>query len=160
MDALKLIEELSRHPVIKNDMDIQMQLGLPFLEKKDDKLMLSFKAHKEVFRNGNMEYYEPLYDVSWVYPSKRMVYFKDLYYEKDSDCNVLMHCISNKTLLSKVRYLYNEIYSECSRCLDLWDKNGTVSDLTLKKYNAVLEDAVKCLGLDCIYFADKGGKTE
>lgn len=160
MDALKLIEELSRHPIVKNDMDIQMQLGLPFLERSDNRLIISFKAHKEIFRNGNMEYYEPVYELSWDYPSKRLIYFKNLYYEEDRCCNAPLHCIDSKTLLSKVKYLYGEIYNECSRCLDLWDKNGTLSDLTLKKYNAALEDAVKCLGLDCIYFADKGGKTE
>ncbi len=152
MDALKFTEELSRHPVVKNDMDIRMQLGFPFLEKKGDSLLVFFKAHEETFRDGNMEYYEPVYEISWSYPSKRLVYFKDLYLESDCNFKNPLHTVDGKTLSSKAKYLYNEIYDECTRCFDLWDKNGTLSDLTVQKYNSMLQQNVKQLGLDCIYF--------
>lgn len=152
MDAIKFVTELSRHPVIKNDMDIEMQLGLPFLEKKSDRLFVSFRPHKEYFRNGSMEYYEPVYEVSWIYPSKRLVYFKDLYYEDGKDFRKPLHTISEKQLLSKAKYLFAEIYRECSRCLDLWDRDGVISDITVKKYNTMLEEAILGLGLDTIYY--------
>lgn len=155
MDANKLITELSRHPVIKNDMDIEMQLGLPFLEKKSEKLFVSFKPHKEFFRDGSMEYYEPVYEVSWLYPSERLVYFRDLYYEDGKDFRKPLHTISEKQLLSKGKYLFEEIYRECSRCLDLWDRDGVISDITIKKYNAILEETISLFGLDSIYFRCK-----
>lgn len=152
MNALKLIEELSRHSVMKNDTDIQMQLGLPFLEKKGDKLFICFKPHKETFIGGIMDYYKPLYEIIWAYPSKRLVLFRDLYYENEGAYAKPIKSLSNKILISKLKYFYENVYNECTRCLDSWDKNGTLSDVALKKYNAALEEAIMSLGLDCIYF--------
>lgn len=152
MDSLKFIEDLSRHAVVRNDMDICMQLGFPLLQKKGDILLVSFKAHKQASHNGAMEYYEPVYEITWAYPSGKLVYFKDLYLESDRDFKKPLHTIDGKILSSKAKYLYNEIYDECTRCFDFWDKNGTLSDLTVKKYNSMLQQNIKQLGLDCIYF--------
>lgn len=152
MNALKFIEELSRHPVVRNDMDICMQLGFPSIEKKGETLLVSFKAHKQASLNGNMEYYEPVYEITWSYPSGKLVHFKDLYYEGECDSKTPLHTIDGRLLSTKGKYLYNEIYNECTRCFDLWDKNGTLSDLTVEKYNCVLKQNIIQLGLDCIYF--------
>lgn len=151
MDAVKLIDKLSKSPVVKNEMALEMQLGLPFIEKQNGRLFISFKPHKEVFSNGKMEYFLPDYEISFAYPFTHISYFKDLGIYKTEENKKPVCEVSEKTLFSKGRYLFGELYNECSRVLTMFEEKGNVSDLTLKKYKELFEETVVTLGIQKIY---------
>ena len=80
MNAKELVAQLARHPVVSSDMAMQMQLGLPYLEKRNGKLCISFKPHQEVLQDGMISFFAPQYEIAWVYPFNRLIHFDNLLY--------------------------------------------------------------------------------
>ena len=126
-------------------------MGIPYLEKRNDKLCIFFKPHKELYKNGVYEFYAPQYTVAWVYPFKHLVQFENLLYSEHLVCSEPVKQISGTLYLKKSRYILNELYQECSKVLSFQERDGKVSDVSLKKYQTKYWDTVCELGLNDIY---------
>lgn len=151
MDANELVKKLSHHPVVTSDMAMQVQLGLPYLEKRKGSLCISFKPHREAIRDGMLEFYPPVYEIAWVYPSNRLIRFENLAYSQDIDVTEPVQRIRPEIYAGRCRYIITELYEKCSRVLALQEQNGDVSDITLKKYQHSYAEAVRDLGLTLVY---------
>ena len=151
MDSLKIVKEIISNPTLKENMSLQMQLGLPYLEKKNEKLCMSFKPHMEQYVDGNIEYYAPQYDVELIYPFKKIIKFINLSYETAVDTSVPVAKIDAKELSSVGAGYMNELYAACTRVLEFQEQDGKVSDVSIKKYQKTYYDIVEKLGLTALY---------
>ena len=151
MNSLKIIKEIISNPILKENMALQMQLGLPYLEKKNEKLCISFKPHMENYVDGNIEYYAPQYDIELVYPFKKIIKFINLSFETTVDTSVPVAKVDAKELSSVGAGYMNELYEACTRVLEFQELDGKVSDLSITKYQKVYYDTVEKLGLTALY---------
>ena len=151
MDSLKLIKEIISNPTLKENMSLHMQLGLPYLEKKNEKLCMSFRPHLEKLANGNIEYYAPQYDLELVYPFKKIIKFINLSYETTVDMSVPVATVNAKELASIGAGYMNELYAACTRVLEFQEQDGKVSDVSIKKYQKSYYDTIEKLGLTALY---------
>ena len=157
MDSVEIIKKLSLHYLVTHDMPLQIQLGLPYLEKKNGSLYMSFKAHKEVFNKGCLEYYSPEYELVWKFPFDHIVEFRELE-NATNQAPKLVGNICEKKMLSTGLYSIKELYDACSRVLTFWENTGTVSDLIMSKYQKQYEDTIRQLGMQEVYLQEKDGK--
>lgn len=151
MDSLKVIKEIISNPMLKSNMSLQMQLGLPYLEKKNDKLCMSFKPHIEAPVFTNIEYYEPQYELELVYPFKKIIKFVNLNFERSINNTEPVAKVDIKELASSGKTVLNELYAACTRVLEFQEQDGKVSDVSIKKYQKVYFETVEKLGLTAVY---------
>ena len=151
MDSLKIIKEIVSNSTLKENMSLQMQLGLPYLAKKKEKLCMSFKPHIEKYVDGNIEYYAPQYDLELVYPFKKIIKFINLSYETTVDTTVPLAKVDAKELSTVGAGYMNELYDACTRVLEFQEQDGKVSDVSINKYQKSYYDTVKKLGLTALY---------
>lgn len=151
MDALELINKLSAHPVVEESMSLQVQLGLPWLETRDGKLCIRFLAHREDYRDGHIHFYAPQYDLVWTYPGAHLVFFENRLYRTGPDLSAPVASLSAQRFAERGRYILSELYDRCSRVLELADRDGTVSEVTLRRYQQTFAETVRELGLEAVY---------
>lgn len=156
MNSLNIIKEIVSNTTLKENMSLQMQLGLPFLEKKNNRLCMSFKPHLEKYADGNIAYYAPQYDLELVYPFKKIIKFVNLSYEMTVDTAVPVAKVDAKELSSVGAGYMNELYDACTRVLEFQEQDGKVSDVSIKKYQKSYYDTVKKLGLTALYGSGEG----
>lgn len=151
MDTKVLVKKLAQHPLVKSDMPLQVQLGLPYLEKKNGKLCISFKPHRELCVEGKIEFYPQQYEITWVYPFEKVIHFSNLNYEKKIDVTGPIARIELQWMAGAGRYVLEELYSECSRVIDCWQQEGDVSYIILKKYQRLYYETAAQLNLSALY---------
>jgi len=151
MEARELIKKLALHPVTQSSMALGMQLGFPWLEKKKDMLLLSFKPHKETCEGNGISFYPQQYEIVWAYPFTRIVLFRDLTLETDIDAHAPICTIGHDRMLSSVKYRLNELYDECTQVLTVWDEKGEVPDAMLRGYQKKYRETAELLGLEALY---------
>lgn len=149
MDAKIVVRDLAQHYLVNHDVSMQMQLGLPYLEQRNGKLYISFKPHKEVFGKKSVDIYEKMYLIKWEYPFRHVVYFEEL--TASADASKPVCSIKAEDFLYKGKRLYDELYDECSRVLSFMEKDNTVSELVMKKYQELYFKVIKELGLESVY---------
>ena len=91
MDAKEVVKKLSQHPVVTSDMAMQVQLGLPYLERRNGKLCISFKPHVERVNGENIEFFKPQYEIAWVYPFNHLITFSPIHLPNCFIKNCLIH---------------------------------------------------------------------
>lgn len=151
MDAEELVKKLSNSPIVQSEVSMQMQLGLPWLEIKNSELCVYFRPHKEEYRNGKIQFFAPLYEIEWVYPFAHMILFRNLKFEDRIDAETPLYEVSGDWVLGIGRYYTKELYKECSEALSFREKNGTVNDIVISKYQAMYRKTVERLGLQKLY---------
>ena len=151
MDAKEVIKKLSQHPVVTNDMAMQIQLGLPYLEKRNGKLCISFEPHVERLNGEKIDFYKPQYSIAWVYPFDRLIFFQNLSYSDNIGLTEPVVSISLKDYSRHGVYMVEQLYEKCTRVLTFQEKDGKVSDLSLKKYQQAFNEVVRDLGLEAVY---------
>ena len=151
MDALELVNKLSAHPLVEENMAVQVQLGLPWLEKWNEQLCIRFRAHREDFRDGAIHFYAPQYDLVWTYPGMHLVFFENHLYTGSPDLSAPVCTLSAERFAERGKFLLSELYDQCSRVLELQDRDGTVSDVTLRRYRQAFLETVRELGLAAVY---------
>jgi hypothetical protein len=151
MNSLNIVKEIVSNTTLRENMSLQMQLGLPYLEKKNNRLCMSFKPHMEKYVDGNIEYYAPQYDLELVYPFKKIIRFINLSYEITVDISAPVAKVDAKELSSVGAGYVNELYDACTRVLEFQEQDGKVSDVSIKKYQKSYYDTVKKLGLTALY---------
>lgn len=151
MNAQEMIEKLVRHPVTHGNMGLQMQLGLPFLEKKNGKLCVTFLPHREDCRDGMMAFFTPQYRITWVYPFEQMVFFENRLYSQMPEAVKVEHTLPVERYAERGRFLLKDLYAQCSDILAAYERHSKVSDVTLQKYQNAYFETVQTLGLSGIY---------
>lgn len=151
MDAKEVVKKLSQHPVVTNDMSMQIQLGLPYLERRNGKLCISFKPHIERLDRDNIEFFSPVYEIAWVYPFEHLIAFENLTYSQNIDLTAPVTKISLKNYGSHGVYMVEHLYEKCTRVLSFQEKDGNVSDLSIKKYQQAYCEVVRDLELEAVY---------
>lgn len=151
MDAKELVKKLAQHPLAKSDMPLQVQLGLPYLEKRGGKLCISFKPHRELCVDGKIAFYPQQYEIAWAYPFEKVIHFSNLSYEKEIDASKPVACVSLDRMAGGGKYLLEELYSGCSRVITFWEQEGKVSDVMLRKYQRLYYETAGQLGLSALY---------
>lgn len=154
MDARELVKRLSRHPVATSDMTMQVQLGLPYLERRNGKLCVSFKPHVEMVNGENIEFYRHQYEIAWVYPFNHMISFENLAYSQNIDLAAPVSEMPLSHYSKHGVFVVEELYKKCTRVLAFQEKDGEVSDLSLRKYQQAYYEVVRDLGLDAVYGAE------
>ncbi|MBQ8621402.1 MAG: hypothetical protein IJ422_03710 [Oscillospiraceae bacterium] len=151
MDALELVKKLSAHPVVEGSMSMQVQLGLPYLEKRHGKLCVSFLAHREDYRDGKMDFFAPQYKIAWVYPFHKLIAFENCLYYGDGDFSAPVCTLPAERFAGRGRYILLDLYDQCSRVLSMQERDGDVSEVTLRRYQRAYFEAVGELGLEKVY---------
>ena len=154
MDAMELINKLTAHPVVEESMSLQAQLGLPWLEMRNGSLCIRFRAHREEYRDGGIDCYAPQYDLVWTYPGLHLVFFENRLYSNAPDFSAPVCTLSARRFAERGKYLLSDLYDQCSRVLELQDRDGAVSDVTLRRYQQAFLETVQELGLTAIYGED------
>ena len=151
MDAKELVKKLAQHPLVKSDMPLQVQLGLPYLDIRGGKLCISFRPHRELCADGKIVFYPQQYEIAWAYPFEKVIRFSNLAYEKDIDALEPAGCIRLEQMAGGGKYLLEELYSECSRVITFWEQEGSVSDVMLRKYQRLYYETAEQLQLGELY---------
>lgn len=151
MDALELVKKLSAHPVVEGSMTMAVQLGLPYLEKRNDKLCIRFLAHREDYREGAIECFAPQYRLAWVYPFQKLISFENCLYYGDGDFSAPVCTLPVERFAGRGKYIMLDLYDQCSRVLAIQERDGDVSDVTLRRYQKAFFEAVRELGLEKVY---------
>ena len=154
MDAVDVIKRISNHVIVKSSMSMQMQLGLPYLCKKNNKLCMCLKPHKEVYKEGYIEFYPQQYILELVYPFEQVIHFQNIMFETKINVSEPIIRLSANKMIGAGSYLIGELYQECSRVLDEMKKNGCVSDLSLEYYRKAYYNTINHLGLTSSYGSD------
>lgn len=154
MNALELMNQLTAHPVVEESMSLQAQLGLPWLEMRNGRLCIRFRAHREDFRDGCIDCYAPQYDLVWTYPGLHLVFFENHLFSSAPDLSAPVCTFSAQRFAERGKYLLSDLYDQCSRVLELQDRDGTVSDVTLRRYQQTFLETVRELGLTAVYGED------
>lgn len=151
MKSGELMKELANHPMLKSQMSMQMQLGLPYLEKKNDKLCVSFKPHRQEYKDGKLLYYPHQYEVTFVYPFKKIVYFSVLAYQGSINESGPVCRQDAEWMLHMGNHAVAELYDACDRVLGFQEKDKKVSNVSIDKYQKLYWNTVEKLGLTDLY---------
>lgn len=154
MDALELVKKLSAHRIVEENMSMQVQLGLPYLEKRNGKLCIRFLAHREDYRDGEITFYAPQYIVAWVYPFHQLISFENCLYYGKPELSEPVCVLSAGRFAGRGRYILLDLYEQCSRVLSMQERDGTVSEVTLDRYRKAFYEEVRELGLTKVYGED------
>ena len=146
-----IVKELMNHPVIRTELPMQMLLGLPCLEKKAGRLCMSFKPHREEYQDGKVIYYPQQFELSFVYPFKRLVCFRNLMFERKIDITEPVCSVEAAWLTERGAELMKELYAACDRVLSFQEQDGRVSDMSVDKYQKTYRETVEKLGLTGLY---------
>ena len=155
MNAQEMLEKLARHPMVYSNMGLQMQLGLPYLEKRNEKLCVSFLPHREDFRDGNMEFFAPQYKIAWAYPFEQIVFFENSLYYEALDLSKPIQTMPVERYAERGRFLLKDLYAQCGNVLEMYERDKSVSDVTLRKYQNAYYETVQALDLTGIYGENK-----
>lgn len=151
MDALELVNKLADSPIVRSEISLQMQLGLPYLEMRNNELCIRFQPHREEYKGGKMQFFTPLYEIVWVYPFEHVICFRNMVYEEKIDVTTPVHEANGEWVLGIGKYYMKELYKECSELLSFREQNGTVNEMMVSKYQSLYQKTVERLGLQKLY---------
>lgn len=150
MDALTLMERLRMSSVVQAEIPMQMQMGFPWLEKRNGRLCICFKPHREACVRGSIAFYAHQFEIAWVYPFEHLASFRNLTLDRTIDASAPVAQISEKLMLMH-GYSMNELYEACTRLLDAMERDGAVSDEAIERYQRQYSDTVGLMGLSGVY---------
>ncbi len=151
MDALELISDLMRREIIRTEIPIGLQPGLPWLEKCNEKLCISFLMHKEEYSDNSLYYYTPQYAAAWVWPFEHIACFRNLMLEAPVDVSTPICRISADRLLSVGKYGMEDLYRACTEALGVMEKNNSIADAWIRSYQKKFLNLVDTLGMEELY---------
>lgn len=142
--------DLMRHPLVMEELGIQMQLGLPWLYCRGHNLCLYYKPHREVYRHETLWIYDAQYELGIIYPSRHIIRFVNLYFERNCNTAEPVCEIGGDWMIKEGRQYLDTLYSECSRVLELWEE-GKGCEAALLQYQALFKETAAKLGLMALY---------
>lgn len=148
--------ELLRHPLIMGEMGIQMQLGLPWLYRHSQDLCLCYKPHREVYQDDKLWIYGAQYELCLVYPSRHIIRFVNLYYERGCRKTEPVCGIKGQWMMKEGRQYLDKLYMECSRVLQVWTdgdegEERASKEAAILQYQSLFKETAERLGLLTLY---------
>ncbi len=152
MDARKLMDDLADTALVRDEIAMQVQLGLPWLSMRGGELCVSFKPHREDYNGGKIRYYAPQYEAAWTYPFVHAVLFRDLAYSDEApDLSAPLAELDGQWMLRIGAAYLDELYNACSRVLTFREENGMVTDVVLRRYQEIYRKTAANMGLEALY---------
>lgn len=151
MNTRKLVARLSKSAVVREELPLQLQLGIPRLERKNGRICLSFLPHREVLRNGNYEVYPALYEIAWVYPFEHLAWFHNLSLERVVNADMWVKLIDEGRMLTLGVHCMMELYAQYDKTFSWFEQHGELNDTMFNACQAKYHEAVQCLELEPLY---------
>lgn len=150
MNALKLMKEIYLHPVIQQNVSMQVQLGLPGVLWRNGRLMLRFLPHEEKLDSGVMTYAPPMYDITFDYPSMKLIEFRNLSVMNPDRQNTPAARCELSYLLGAYKKDSEELYRLLSLLLEAFS-DKELDQEQVDSYNRYLDRLITQSGLQEIY---------
>lgn len=154
MNAENLLNKLSASPFVRAELPLSMQLGLPYLDKRNGELCISFRPHREEVINGQLALFPQIFELAWVYPFEHPILFRNLLYEKDIDTQKPVCSCRCDWLLGIGKYSMTSLYDACSEVLSFREESGTINDAVLGRYQELYRKTVQRLKMEQFYLND------
>lgn len=153
MDTVTLIKKLLKSSIVQSEIPLGLQMGLPWLERRNHSLCICFKPHREELEDEFVCYYPAQYEIAWEWPFEHLASFRKI--SLDSPVDVSRPCcrISTELLLSVGKHGMDELFCECTTILEHYEQNGSVTDACLRSYQRYYNELVHTLELQAIYGA-------
>lgn len=152
MEAKQVIDQLANTSLVRGEIAMQMQLGLPWLSMRSGELCISFKPHREDFDGSTIRCYPPQYEIAWVYPFVHVTLFRDLAYtDEGPDLSAPLAELDAQWMLSIGKAYLQELYDACTHVLTFREENGTVTNVVLHRYQELYHKTAVRMGLEALY---------
>lgn len=151
MKLAKFVDDFMASEFVKSELPIQMQLGIPYLFKRNNQLCIAFFPHKEEYAENSISFYERQYLLEVLYPSCKILKFVDLIYDNQLQTARKTKTIGTVNFINSGKYVLNKLYDLGSKILNFYDKYGKVSDIQTEEYQMLFSDTVEKLGLSELY---------
>ena len=151
MDTGELLHKLANSEIVQAEIPLGLQLGMPWLEKRNGRLCICFLPHKEELNDKIICYYPPQLEIAWVWPFEHLASFHRMTLERSIDMEKPICTLSVNRLLTTGKFGMDELYRECTTILNLMDNNGTVSDAWVGSYQNKYRKLMDTLGLEAVY---------
>lgn len=145
------IDKFMASDFVKTELPIQIQLGIPYLFKRNNQLCVMFCPHKEEYFENSVAIYEKQYLLEVIYPSCKVMKFVDLIHDNKIQSVKKIKETDVSWLTNYGKYIINNLYDSLSEILEFYDRNGKVSDMQIKEYQKNFDDAIERLGLSELY---------
>lgn len=146
MDLNTAQKQLLAHPLFAEQIPIGLQLGLPWLQQEEDRLVLAYCLHKQCYTDGSLWFYPVRWEIKTAYPFRQIIYLA----QKSRVGDAPICHIAGETMLILGKSLLQELYASADRLIALWAK-GTARQEDFMDYQRRYQDAVKQLGLEALY---------
>ncbi len=151
MDTLETLHKLANSDIVQAEIPLGLQLGLPWLEKRNGKLCICFIPHREELDGETILYYSPQFEIAWVWPFEHLASFRRLTLDRPIDMEKPVCSVDVNRLVSAGKYGMDELYRECTKILNLMEKNGTVTDAWISSYQKKYRKLTGTLSLETVY---------
>lgn len=140
---------IKNHPIFDQEIPLQYQLGIPFIEKTNHKLYLSYFMNKQICAGEELQIYPVKFKIVLPFPFSNITYFRN--YE-DVEADVLpVAVVSTDLFLTKGKQLYRKLYNHVDLLIQEWAEFSDVSDETMDVYQDILKEIIKTLKLEALY---------
>lgn len=147
MKLAEVEQQILSHPLFSLQIPLQMQLGLPELYTERGMLMLHYRLHRQVYRDGTVLFFPAAYELKLAYPFGRVVSFTDHCFEPQ---DTPLCQISGEQLLTRGSALLQELYESADRVLQLWQA-GDATENDLAAYQDKYRNTIRELQLQALY---------
>lgn len=139
-------KQLMAHPLFDEQIDLQLQLGLPWLQLEEDGLVLGYRMHRQRYAEDALWFYPVQWEIKTPYPFRKISYLARKNRAGDSP---LCH-IAGETMLTSGKSLLQELYASADRLIALWGE-GKARQEDFTAYQCLYRDTVRRLGLEALY---------
>lgn len=151
MKLEKFVDNFMTSDFVKSELPIQMQLGIPYLFKRNNQLCIAFFPHREEYADNAINFYEKQYSLEVLYPSCKVLKFVDLIYDNQLQTVKKTKTIETVHFINNGKQIINKLYDLGSKILNFYDRYGKVSDIQTEEYQMLFSDTVEKLGLSELY---------
>lgn len=146
MNLNSVEKQLLAHPLFEGQISLQLQLGLPWLQQEEDRLVLGYCLHRQCYAENNLWFYPVQWEIKMPYPFRQIIYLA----QKSRTGETPVCHIAGETMLTLGKSLLQELYASADRLIALWAE-GKARQEDIADYQCRYRDTVKQLGLDAIY---------
>lgn len=151
MKLEKFVDDFMASDFVKSELPIQMQLGIPYLFKRNNQLCIAFFPHREEYSDNAINFYEKQYLLEVLYPSCKILKFVDLIYDNQLQTAKKTMSIETVNFINSGKYVINKLYDLGSKTLNFYDQYGKVSNIQIEEYQKLFSDTIEKLGLSDLY---------
>lgn len=139
-------KQLLTHPLFDEQISLRLQLGLPWLQLDESRLVLGYYLHRQHYAADQLWFYPVQWEVKTAYPFRQIIYLA----QKSQAGDMPLCHISGKIMLTQGKSLLQELYASADRLIALWEEGKALQE-DFHDYQRRYRDTVKQLGLEALY---------